>query len=321
MRVLITGASGFIGSFILEQNYPDIIFRGAYRNESSKLESQSSEVTIVGNIDTNTNWEESLKDVDAVIHSAGRAHIMEDKSKDSLDEYLKVNTEGTLNLAEQCLEFGVKRFLFMSTAKVNGESSSEEKPFRASDKPNPEDEYSTSKYYAEKGLLELSESKGLSLTIIRPGLVYGPNVKANFLSLMNLVKVRLPLPLGSINNSRSFISIYNLTDIIMRCLESPSAVNKTFLVSDDEDLSTKELIIKMSISFGKKPLVFPFSPMIMTYFAKMIGREDLILRLCESFRLDITETKNILNWKPVMTVEQSLIKMTETIKENKNSVF
>ena len=311
MKVLVTGATGFVGDFLMNENKDDqIIYRGAYRGDLKDSFNQQGEYFEVGNIDDRTAWSEALDGVQAVVHTAARAHVMYDKSKDPLKEYFKVNVEGTIRLAEEALRQGIKRFIFISSAKVNGENSSLGNPLIV-DETQPIGPYALSKFKAEKELINLSSSKGLELIIIRPALIYGPGVKGNFLTLMKLVKKGIPMPFGLINNKRSFISIYNLASFITVCLKNVDLKNEIFLISDDSDLSTKELIKKLADAFNKKIILVPIHPEVIKFLAGLIGREDSISRLCDSFHLDISKAKVLLNWKPLLTFEEGIKKTVE----------
>jgi len=315
MRVLVTGASGFVGNFLIHQETPGITYRGAYRSQIEEF-SSSYDATFVGDIDGRTDWKESLLNMDAIIHAAGRAHIMNDSSKNPGREFSKVNVEGTINLAKQALKKGIKKFIFISSAKVCGENSVLGRPFSASHAINPVGPYAISKSQAEISLRKLSSEEGLDLTIIRPALVYGPGVKANFLSIMKWVNKGLPLPFGSINNARSFVSIYNLADLINTCLKNPHSVNQIFLVSDDEDLSTKELVIRLSNAFNIQPRLISINPDYLIWLSSLIGKKDVASRLCQSFHLDISKTKETLGWKPKMNLDEGFKKTTLHFNQN-----
>ena len=255
---LITGANGFLGTALvqsLKNQYSSVKSAVRTKGENTNL---SETIIEVGSINRSTNWKNALVGVDVIVHTAARVHIMSDDSSDALEEYREVNTQGTMNLARQAIELGVKRFIFISTIKVNGESTSRDYPFKASDPRLPEDFYGQSKAEAEEQLLELACDTGLEVVIIRPPLVYGPGVKANFSSLFSFVHRGIPLPFGCISkNRRSLVSLTNLVDLIIRCIEHPNAVNRVFLASDDNDLSTKEIILNMCKALGKTNRMLP----------------------------------------------------------------
>ena len=244
---------------------------------------------------------------------------MSDDSVDALEEYREVNTLGTMNLAKQAVASGVKRFIFISTIKVNGESTSLEYPFQASDPRDPDDFYGQSKAEAEVKLLELAYNTGLEVVIIRPPLVYGPGVKANFASLLNLVNRGIPLPFGRIStNLRSLISITNLVDLISCCIEHPKAVNQVFLASDDHDLSTKGIILNMCKALEKPNRMFPVPIFFYRIAGKMFKKEDVCERLIGSLQVDITNTKELLSWTPPQKIEDGFKDVVSTyIKRNK----
>jgi len=259
----------------------------------------------VGSIDSSTEWSAVLKGLDAVVHLAGRAHILHETAIDPLVEFRKVNVEGTLNLAQQATRIGVKRFIFVSSIGVNGLYSSG-RPVSVHDEPRPHNDYAISKFEAEQGLKKISRETGLELVIIRPPLVYGPGVGANFLRLMKLAGSGIPLPLASINNSRSLVYVGNLCDLIFQCLEHPSAAGGTFLVSDDQDVSTPELLKMLALAMGKKARLFPMPGSVLRLIGRLTGRPGEVLQLCGSLQVDITHTCQTLGWVPPFTVEQGV---------------
>lgn len=301
-KILVTGFSGFIGSNLIKS------LKGKY--QLKLLGRKSSQLGIVynHNLDGHSSYNEATEDVQVVIHCAARVHIMDDSSIDSLREFRTVNTEGTINLARQSAEAGVKRFIFLSSIKVNGESTSGKIPFTANDLPRPEDPYGISKSEAELGLLELGKQTGMEIVIIRPPLVYGEGVKANFTSLMKFVNKGLPLPFRSINdNKRSLVSVYNLVDLIKLCIDHPKAANQVFLVSDDHDLSTAKMVALMAKVQGKKNIALPVPFWFFKLAGKLLKKGDVIDRLTGSLQLDIAHTKRTLGWTPPYSIEHGFM--------------
>jgi len=302
---LITGADGFLGSAILAAlKAKGVPVRGAVRSLAKEHN------VAIGNIGPDTNWLPALKGVDTVVHTAARVHIMDDKASDPLSVFRSVNVEGTRRLAEQSIQSGVRRFIFISSIKVNGETTDLD-VFTPFDPPHPEDAYSQSKWEAEQALHKIADNTGLEVVIIRPPLVYGPGVKANFLTMMRYLHKGLPLPLGAIHNKRSLVALDNLVDLIMVCIDHPAAANQTFLVSDDEDLSTTELLQRISIALGKPSRLLPITAGLLKTGAALLGKKKMAQRLLGSLQIDITNTKNILNWTPPISVDEALRKTAE----------
>ncbi|KMT64750.1 UDP-glucose 4-epimerase family protein [Catenovulum maritimum] len=300
-NILITGASGFVGNSLLnelDKGVDSIRLLSRRDSFAGKYDIFQAE------LNANSDYADALECVNVVIHCAARVHVMNDKVADPLTEFRAVNTEGTINLAKQAAEAGVKRFIFVSSIKVNGESTSNRKPYTAFDTPTPEDPYGISKAEAEQQLLELGKETGMEMVIIRPPLVYGEGVKANFASLMRLVGKGFPLPFRFINgNKRSLVSVYNLVDLIKVCIEHPKAANQVFLASDDHDLSTAEMVALMAKVQGKVNIALPVPVWCFKFVGKLLGKQAVIDRLVGSLQVDISHTKNTLGWQPPYTVE------------------
>lgn len=314
MKIILTGASGFIGSKLLEQ----LPANGTLSLGRDKPEGQLSEKFFRLEINNDTDYSEALSDVGVVIHLAARVHVMNDAVSKPLEEYREVNTRGTVNLARQAAQAGVKRFIFISSIKVNGEGTERDKPFTSFDAHAPEDDYGLSKAEAEQQLIELGQETGMEVVIIRPTLVYGPRVKANFASLMNLVSKGIPLPFGCINdNCRSLVSVTNLVDLIVTCIDHPNAANETFLVSDDHDVSTSEMVAQMAKALGKQQWQLPVPKWCYKMAGKALGKQDVINRLLGSLQVDITHTKNTLGWVPPQSLEEGFKQAANAFLQSK----
>ena len=261
---------------------------------------------VVDGVDDKTDWRDELVDCDVVVHLAARVHVMYDASIDPLAEFRRVNVQGTLNLARQAAASGVRRFVFISSIKVNGEATQPGQPFTADDAPAPLDAYGISKMEAEQGLRELAAQTGMEVVIIRPPLVYGPGVKANFAAMMRWLQRGVPLPLGAIHNQRSLVALDNLVDLIVTCLTHPAAANQTFLVSDDEDVSTTELLRRMGQAMGKPARLLPVPVSWLKVGAAMVGKRDAAQRLSGSLQVDIEKTCRLLGWVPPISLDEGL---------------
>ncbi|MEI7432165.1 MAG: SDR family oxidoreductase, partial [Betaproteobacteria bacterium] len=253
-----------------------------------------------------TNWMPILSEVDCVIHTAARVHVMHGSDAETFKEFRRINVEGTMNLARQSAAAGVRRFVFISSIKVNGEGTKPGEPFTANDTPAAVDPYSVSKREAEDGLLRLAANTKMDIVIIRPPLVYGPGVKANFHNMMSLLCKGVHLPLGAVHNKRSLVSLGNLVDLIVTCVEHPAAANQVFLVSDSQDLSTTELLIRMGNALGQPARLWPVPTWILTTGAVLMGKRGLSQRLCGSLQVDILKTRTLLGWSPPQTVDEGL---------------
>ena len=310
-KILITGSTGFVGQKLCKKLISDnYLIREAVRS-SSKKRFDKREIFNVGGIDKSTNWSASLKDIDCVIHCAARAHVMNENKLETLAIYRKVNVDGTRNLAEQCAKAGVKRLIFLSSIKVNGEKTEESFSFRHDDNPKPKDAYGISKWEAELALQQVSKKYGIEIVIIRSPLVYGPNVKGNFLKLINIAARRIPLPISRVNNIRSFVCIENLIDLISCCIKHPAAAGKIFLVSDNKDMSTPELIKKISKAMGKSQYFIPIPVFILQLLGAVIGKSSEIERLVSNLQVDCNNTFEVLGWRPPVNSDDAI---TETIK-------
>ena len=307
-NALVTGASGFIGQALCFRLFADgwrvcAALRGDGRVDG--LVPGCERIT-VGEIGPDTDWLTLLKEVDIVVHLAARVHVMREKESDPLAEFRRVNVEGTLNLARHAAAAGVRRFVYLSSIKVNGEETVTGQSFSEEDQPAPQDAYAVSKWEAEQGLRELADKTGLEVVIIRPPLVYGPGVKANFLAMMQWLSRGIPLPLGAIRNRRSLVALDNLVDMIVTCLDHPSAVNQTFLVADGEDLSTPELLRRTGEALGKPSRLLPVPVWMLETGAAMLGNRAIGQRLCASLQVDISKARNRLGWSPPQKVDQAL---------------
>ena len=263
------------------------------------------------NLSPTTDWLPALQGIDVVVHCAARVHVMQDTEADPLAAFRAVNVAGTLTLAHQAVSAGVKRFVFISSIKVNGESTFTRQPFTADDAPAPLDAYGLSKMEAEQGLREIALQTGMEVAIIRPPLVYGPGVKANFAAMMRWLQLGVPLPLGAIHNQRSLVALDNLVDLIVTCLTHPAAANQTFLVSDGEDVSTTELLRRMGKAMGHPARLVPVPVGFLKLAATMLGKGDMAQRLCGSLQVDIEKTRRLLDWTPPLSLDQGLKKAAE----------
>jgi nucleoside-diphosphate-sugar epimerase len=260
----------------------------------------------VGDIDVGTKWAQAVDGIDTVVHCAARVHVMRDLSGDPLAAFRCVNVDGTLNLARQAALAGVRRFVFISSVKVNGEGTPPGGAFSESDLPGPQDAYGQSKFEAEHGLRQLAVSTGMEVVIIRPPLVYGPGVKANFAALMRAVERGLPLPLGAVHNQRSLVALDNLVDLIVTCITSPQAANETFLVSDGHDLSTTDLVRRMAQAAGVASHLLPVPVWVLQASAALLGKREAVQRLCGNLRVDIGKARRLLGWTPPLNVDEGL---------------
>jgi nucleoside-diphosphate-sugar epimerase len=302
LKILVTGSSGFVGSKVMEQaqlaGWECIGQCRAFKN------GMNAQHYIVAQMNASADWGFALEGIDCVVHCAASVHKMHATKREALSLYREVNTEGTLNLARQAVAAGVKRFIFLSSIKVNGESTSSGLPFSAFDDCLPEDPYGISKSVAEEQLFTLGKETNMEIVIIRPPLVYGEGVKANFASLLKLVSKGFPLPFRAINrNKRSLVSVYNLVDLIGVCIDHPKAANQVFLVSDDNDLSTSQMVALMASVQGKVNLSLPVPVWCFKIAGKIFKKETVVDRLVGSLQLDIEHTKNTLDWAPPYSVE------------------
>jgi nucleoside-diphosphate-sugar epimerase len=303
-RVLLTGATGFVGRSlcpILARAGYDV--RAATRTADISVQGAAQHVC-VGNICSDTDWHEALSDVDSVIHLAARAHLMNDPSS-NLNLYTATNTEGTACLARAASHCGVRRFVFLSTIKVNGEET-DGRAYTSTDEPSPQDAYGTSKWMAEKAVNEIGAHTGMEAVIVRPPLVYGPGVRANFLRMMRWVDKERPLPLGVIRNRRSLVSIWNLSDLLVQVLENPAAAHGTWMVSDGDDLSTPELIRRIAAAMHRRVRMLPVPIAALRAVGSLTGRTGEVRRLCGSLAVDISQTRAALAWSPPMSVDEGL---------------
>jgi len=317
-KVLITGANGFIGkSLTMELMASGFEVAAGVRQFSSELPSDAIQYEL-GEISSTTSWSQSLQDVDVVIHLAARAHILKDNVSEPLIEFRKVNVDGTLNLAKQAAEKSVKQLIFISSIGVNGNNNT--RPFTELDMLNPKEAYAVSKWEAELELLALSNETTMKMVIIRPPLVYGPHAPGNFGSLVRSMAKGIPLPFGAINNRRSFVALDNLVSFIIHCINHPKAANEVFLISDNEDVSTSTLLRKVAKAFGLKSRLIPVPVRLMTFLAKLIGKGDVANRLFGSLQVDSSKARDLLGWKPVITMDEQLKKTADAYLKNEKTL-
>jgi len=305
--ILVTGASGFVGRQLCRDlKHKGESVRAAVRSLSEINSLSGTEQVIIDNIGPNTTWHESLKGVDCVVHLAARVHVMKDNSDDPLAEFRELNVRATINLAEQAAAAGVKRFLYLSSIKVNGEETLDKQKFSADDDPAPVDPYAISKYEAELSLHKIAATSTMDVVIIRPPLVYGPGVKGNFNKMMRWLVKGVPLPFGMVNNSRSLVALDNLIDFIVVCMKHPSAPGEIFLVSDGEDMSTTVLLEKLAYMLGIPSRLIPVPIYILKFIAFLVGKKDLAQRLLGSLKIDIDKNRDLLGWTPPHSVDKGL---------------
>ena len=315
--ILVTGANGFVGcNLCAELAHSGRSVVTATRRILPDIASNITNFQISA-LAADTKWQQGLHGCEAVVHLAARVHIMRDEAADPLAEFCRVNVESTLNLASQAAEAGVRRFIYLSSIKVNGEQTLLGKPFTEQDLPAPLDPYGMSKYEAEEGLRKLAQKTGMEVVVIRPVLVYGPGVKANFLNMMRWLHKGVPLPLGAIHNRRSLVALDNLVNFIITCLDHPAAANQTFLVSDGEDLSTTELLRRMGKALGKPARLLPLPEWLLKTGLTATGKGDIAQRLCGSLQVDISKARNVLGWEPPLSVDEGLKKTAEWYKKNR----
>lgn len=305
MTTLVTGASGFVGRALCsELTQRGKTVRAATRGAANV--GTSTDCVAVGSVDAATDWSAALRGVDAVAHLAARVHVMNDRASDPLTLFRSVNTDGALNLARQAAAAGVRRVVFVSSVKVAGEYSLASRPFRETDPPQPQDAYAVSKHEAEIGLRQLAAETGLEITIVRPPLVYGPGVRANFQSLMNAVQRGWPLPFAAIDNRRSLVGIDNLVDFIALCLVHPGAANQTFFVSDGRDLSTPALARELSAALQVPARLVPVPIWALRAAGTVTGKREAVARLCGNLQVDISCARQLLGWLPPLDVTTGL---------------
>lgn len=304
-RILLTGSTGFIGGALQQRILSDgeknltVTVRRAVKHPSIVRSIQVNDLT------AETNWSEALQGVDIVIHTAARAHVLVESVADPLLEFRKINVEGALALAQQAHTAGVKRFIFISSIGVNG-ASTKLKPFTESDTPSPHAPYAVSKLEAEIALQELCEGSSMELVIIRPTLVYAAHAPGNFSRLLKLVSFNLPLPFILVKNKRSFIALENLVDFILCCVDHPSAANEIFLIADKKSLSTVSLIRALAEGMDKRPFLFPMPSRVLYLFSRVTGRVNIFNQLCRSLEVDTKKAHQILNWTPLIEIDDGL---------------
>ena len=299
--VLVTGATGFVGRTLLTTPAP-LQWRAAVR--SPAVSGLRADQVVVGDIDGQTDWSQALAGVDCVVHLAARVHVMKPTANDRV-EFERTNVLGTERLARAAAAAGVKRFVYLSSIKVNGESTGDG-VFRAGDIPRPQDDYARSKLEAERRLSAIEAASGMAVAVVRSPLVYGPGVRANFLRLLSLARSGLPIPLGSIANVRSMVSVWNLCDLICALLQHQQRMSGVFLVADGEDVSTAELVRRLAHLMHRPARLFAMPVGALRALASLAGRNAELNRLCGSLAIDISETRARLDWSPPLTLDAGL---------------
>ena len=313
-KLLVTGATGFVGGALVKRLADECPAGGvvaAVRRQGVALPEGVQPVQTCDLLPT-TDWRDALQGVEVVLHCAARVHAVQDDEDTPFEVYRQVNVEGTHNLARQAAQAGVRRFIFVSSIKVNGETTLLGCPFQADDEPAPVDAYGRSKAQAEAGLRQLAQETGMEVVIIRPPLVYGPGVRGNFSTLLFWAARSLPLPLGAATaNRRSLVALDNLVDLILTCVQHPKAANQTFLVSDGEDLSTTDLLQRMGKAMNRSILLLPIPTDLLVFAARLLGKTALTQRLIGSLQVDISKTCELLEWKPPVSVDEGLCKTAQ----------
>lgn len=307
MKCLITGASGYVGSRLIEimgQKGGYKIIAHTHTRQVARTDGVESHVT--GDVDNEALWGSILDGVEYVIHCASRVHVMQERSADPLREFRRVNFHGTINLARQCIDAGVRRFIYLSTIGVNGQETGVDTYFSEEDSANPHNDYSLSKYEAELGLMEIARESKLEVVIIRPPLIYGPNAPGNFGLLLRLLRKKIPLPMAGIYNKRSFLALDNLIDFIIICLLHPMAKNELFLISDDEDISTSDLIsnIAKAAQLPNRSFYLPLG--LLRSFMRLGISKAAMHGLTGNLRIDMRKAKCVLGWTPPFSVGESV---------------
>ena len=315
-QILITGATGFIGSHLLPHlQQQNLSIKITTRQSSPQLPNHITSVKI-DNIDETTDWTEALQNIDCIIHLAARAHILKDEATDPESEFYQTNTAATTNLAKQAIEHGVKHFIFMSS--IGAMTTLATETLTESSPCHPDTPYGRSKLQAEQNLKELCNNSTMTWTILRPPLIYGARNPGNMERLLKLVKTGLPLPFGGIKNCRSLLYVGNLVDALTHCITHPNARNQTFIISDGEDLSTPALVRQIGIAMGKEPTLIPIPPQLLKLIAQPLGKGETIDRLAGSLRVDSSKIRTTLNWKPPFSVNQGLKNTVDWFCENQS---
>jgi nucleoside-diphosphate-sugar epimerase len=316
LRVAVTGAGGFVGAALVRRlcNDPSFVCTAVYRVAPAHLPPGSVKLAVVGDFADATDLGAAFADTDVVVHAAARVHIMNETGEASLAAFRRVNVDATVKVATEAARQGVRRFVFLSSIKVNGESTLAGRPFRSDDVPAPADPYAVSKHEAEQALSRLCKDMGMEFVVIRPPLVYGPGVKANFASLMTWVDRGVPLPLAGIHNRRTLVALPNLVDLILCCLTAPGAAGQTLLAGDGEDVSTTDLVTRMARALGKSPRLFAIPMPLARFAASLLGKGPALQRLHGNLQLDIGRTRELAGWTPMACMDDVLREMADAMR-------